>query len=184
MDGLEQSPIWGLFGIFIGLAIYLLNKKNRDKINLFFYVLLCYYIARTLSITLLPLPLSDLAKEMYMHQNIPMINFIPLEGITHLDNTIIRQWILNIIMLIPFGFLIPLTFKASNLTLKKILVLSIVFSLSIEICQLCISYFWIGNGYRLCDINDLIFNTLGGLTGYLILFVLIKILRIIDFKKK
>lgn len=176
MDGLEPSPIWGLFGIVIGLLIYFCIKKNRLKINLFFYILFCYYIARTLSITLLPLPLSDLAKEMYMHQTIPMINFIPLDGITHLDNIVIKQWILNIIMLMPFGFFIPLTFK-SHFSFKKILFLSIAFSLFIEISQLCISYLWIGNGYRLCDINDLIFNTLGGLIGYFICSLFIKLVQ-------
>jgi len=178
MDGLEQAPMWGIFGIILGALIYLIiGKKHRKKINIFFYILFCYYVARVLSLTLLPLPLSEMSKQIYREFGGEMINIIPLiEGLNNFNSHVLTQWLLNIIMFFPLGFLIPLSFK-KEYNFKKIIILSFLFSLFIEISQLSISYFWIGSGYRLCDINDLIFNTIGGLSGYCIITLLIKILR-------
>ncbi|WP_195837001.1 VanZ family protein [Sharpea porci] len=69
-----------------------------------------------------------------------------------------RQIILNIIMTIPFGFLLPLVAKKMNLI--KVVLITMTFSLSIEFFQ----FFSIT--YRATDITDVITNTLGGLIGY------------------
>lgn len=177
MDGLEQAPMWGVFGIVFGLIFYFFRGKKNNQINLFFYILFCYYIARVLSLTLLPLPLTEAGKEIYREINREMINVIPLfNNIKNFNIDVILQWILNSIMFFPFGFLLPLSFK-KEFDFKKIFLLSFLLSCMIEISQLCISYFWIGAGFRVCDINDLIFNTVGGLIGYLTLVIFLKFLR-------
>ncbi len=124
------------------------------------------------SYTLLPLPLSQMSREAYKNHAVDMINIIPLiNGITNLNYYVLREWILNIIMLMPFGFLFPLAFKGQY-DIKKIVLYSLIFSLMIELSQLLISYFWIGVGYRTCDINDLLFNTIGGTAGYMVLLII------------
>ena len=68
--------------------------------------------------------------------------------------------IANIIMLIPFGFFLPLwTRKADKL--KKVALAGLVFSLCIEIIQLITT-----RGYF--EIDDLFHNTLGAFIGALI----------------
>lgn len=63
----------------------------------------------------------------------------------------------NIILFIPFGLLIPLLWKTS---MKKTLLIGLCFSLFIEICQLFLA--------RGTDVDDLILNTAGVLSGVLI----------------
>lgn len=169
MGGLDQSPMWGIIGIIIGLLIYFLIHKKIKTINLFFFIFFSYYIARVLSLTLLPLPLTETGKEIYKILEREMFNIFPLINLfDHFNYQVFRQCILNVIMFIPFGILLPLTFQY-EFNVKKIFCLSLSFSVFIELTQLAISYFWIGASYRACDINDLIFNTVGGIIGYLLL---------------
>lgn len=70
-----------------------------------------------------------------------------------------KDFILNIIMFIPFGYLVPFIWKNYQ-KLFKTIVLSFSFSLLIELSQLITT--------RAVDINDLIANTLGGIIGYTI----------------
>lgn len=74
--------------------------------------------------------------------------------------------VLNVIMLMPLGFLLP-TIWPQFRSIKKVALTGFFFSLAIEISQLL-------NG-RLADINDLIMNTLGAILGYLIHNALFKI---------
>ena len=70
-----------------------------------------------------------------------------------------RQIVLNIIMMMPFGFLFP-AIKEARLT--KTVLVTFLFSLSIELVQPLLG------GIRRADITDLITNTIGGLLGYLV----------------
>ena len=79
------------------------------------------------------------------------INLIPIssEGA--------MTYILNIIMFMPFGFLLPLIWKNFR-NAKKVVLMGFLMSLAIEICQLF--------NIRTTDIDDLLMNTLGTLVGY------------------
>ena len=66
-------------------------------------------------------------------------------------------YILNIIMFMPFGFLLPLIWKNFR-NAKKVVLMGFLMSLAIEICQLF--------NIRTTDIDDLLMNTLGTLVGY------------------
>lgn len=63
----------------------------------------------------------------------------------------------NIIMFMPFGFLLPLIWKNFR-NAKKVVLMGFLMSLAIEICQLF--------NLRATDIDDLMMNTLGALVGY------------------
>ncbi len=80
------------------------------------------------------------------------INLIPF-------NIIEKTFYLNILMLVPFGFLVPFIWKNYR-KFYKTLFLGAGFSLMIEISQLITN--------RTTDINDLIANTIGALIGYII----------------
>ena len=66
-------------------------------------------------------------------------------------------YILNIIMFMPLGFLLPLIWKNFR-NAKKVVLMGFLMSLAIEICQLF--------NLRATDIDDLMMNTLGALVGY------------------
>lgn len=81
------------------------------------------------------------------------INLIPFnsEGI--------RTYILNIIMFMPLGFLLPLIWEKFR-NVVKVFYTGLGFSLAIEICQLF--------NHRATDIDDLMMNSLGAVLGYFI----------------
>lgn len=89
------------------------------------------------------------------------INILPFasEGIT--------TYILNIILFMPLGFLLP-TIWPQFRTIKNVAYTGLFFSLAIELSQLL--------NHRITDIDDLLMNTLGAIIGYLIYRALFKML--------
>lgn len=81
------------------------------------------------------------------------INLIPFRS----DG--IMTYILNIIMFMPLGFLLPFIWEDFR-NLVKVLYTGFLFSLAIEISQLF--------NNRATDIDDLIMNTLGAILGYFV----------------
>ena len=82
------------------------------------------------------------------------INLIPFYG------GVSMSMILNVVMFLPLGFLLPLLWEEYQ-SLKKTAVTGLFFSLGIEFCQLF--------NRRVSDVEDLLANTLGavldGLSG-------------------
>jgi glycopeptide antibiotics resistance protein len=89
------------------------------------------------------------------------INLIPLITLTPQD---LKTSLLNILLLIPFGFGLPFI---TNYRMKKIVVIGALFSIIIEFMQL-ITGFIAKITFRIADINDVIFNTVGVAIGYLL----------------
>lgn len=79
----------------------------------------------------------------------------------------------NIALCMPFWIYLHYYFKCN---LKKTLLITFLLSLFFELTQLTGLYFIYPRGYRLFDIDDLMINTLGGLIGYFIAFIFMKIL--------
>ncbi|MDZ4993424.1 hypothetical protein GNF80_10655 [Clostridium perfringens] len=74
----------------------------------------------------------------------------------------------NIAMFIPFGIFIPMLYKKEQ-NIFKVGLFSFLFSLLIEVSQVLLG--------RIGDIDDLIFNTLGGVIGFLIFIVFKKVFK-------
>jgi len=70
-----------------------------------------------------------------------------------------QQIFLNVLLMIPFGFLLPIVKKRNIFSCT---LLTFLFSLTIELSQPLI------NGFRASDVTDLITNTVGGIIGYLL----------------
>lgn len=94
------------------------------------------------------------------------MNLVPFIDVLDGKGDFIRQVVLNIIMTIPFGFILPLI-KNQKINLIKIVLYTFLLSLSIELLQPLI------NDFRSSDITDLITNVLGGIIGY-ILYIIFK----------
>ncbi len=98
------------------------------------------------------------------------MNLIPLITLTPED---LKTSLLNILLLIPFGFGLPFI---TNLRMKKIVVLGALFSIVIEFLQL-ITGFMARITFRIADINDVIFNTVGVAIGYILFVGFVRIYR-------
>lgn len=100
----------------------------------------------------------------------PQISIIPFWGM--ISGPI--DTILNLVLFVPLGFFLPLLYKKYQ-HIKNVILTGFLFSLSIEIVQMF--------GWGATDINDLIINTAGACLGYLIYYLLSKILPI-NFRKR
>jgi glycopeptide antibiotics resistance protein len=95
-------------------------------------------------------------------------NFVPFRDIILGHGGAMRDIVLNIIMMMPFGFLLSVIRKQG---LIKTIFYTFLFSLAIESTQLISP--WIGGiTFRSFDVTDLITNTTGGAVGYIIFLVL------------
>ncbi len=135
------------------------------------YLLVIYFLV------ILPLPKFSSV----INNKGPFINFIPFKFLIDFIKETSFVWnkpstylialkepcfytaFFNILITIPFGMYLRYYFKCS---LKKTILLSFFLSLFFELTQLSGLYFIYPKPYRLCDVDDLILNTLGGTIGY------------------
>ena len=113
-------------------------------------ILFALYILAVFSITG-AMTIYELFKENF--ENGIHINLIPFSR--HID---LRGYVLNAVMFLPLGFLVPLIWKGLA-SFISILLSGFCFSLLIELSQLFSS--------RATDVDDLIINTLGAGIGFL-----------------
>jgi glycopeptide antibiotics resistance protein len=83
------------------------------------------------------------------------------------------QPVFNIVLTIPFGIYLHYYYHCN---LLKTIIYSFLLSLFFELTQLTGLYFLYPRSYRLFDVDDLFFNTLGGLCGYYVGNIFIKLL--------
>lgn len=86
-------------------------------------------------------------------------NLIPLIDIVNSPLEYIKNTILNIILFIPMGFLVPAIWKNYR-SIKTMFFMGLALSVCIEILQIFT--------FRLTDVDDLITNTAGTVIGYYI----------------
>lgn len=84
-------------------------------------------------------------------------NFIPLIDIINSPLSYLKNTILNILLFVPLGFLLPTVWNEYR-SAKRILFTGLGISLIIEILQIFT--------FRLTDVDDLITNTVGTIVGY------------------
>lgn len=134
--------------------------KERTKANLFVHVIMFVYLLILLTMTVIPLPNFISYKGPLVYKS---VNFIPFRDVFYGYTHAKREVLLNIIMMIPFGFLLPLAIQKQSL--MTTLLTSICLSVSIETIQLFTIWFNSVN-QRVPDITDVITNTTGGIIGY------------------
>ncbi len=156
----------GIIALLIYCTVKFIKYKNGKKVNLLRELVNCtfyFYLIVVLYYTF---------GAVYTTSYEITFNFIPIKKSINMINTnlgnAIYQIVGNILMLVPFGFFISLLYKRA----RNILVvgcLGFLFSFLIEIIQALLG--------RVGDVDDLIFNTIGamiGFIGYKIIFLILK----------
>jgi glycopeptide antibiotics resistance protein len=155
--------------IWMGIIAFLRLARKKDSVYLLFFTLFYIYLFKTLDYTLFQFQSLLLLKHFVPNLILngqpdgENINLIPIVTLKPQDLT---TSLLNILLLIPFGFGLPFI---SNLHMKSVILIGVLFSVVIELLQL-VTGFMARVTFRIADINDVIFNTIGVSIGY-ILFV-------------
>lgn len=146
--------------------------KKLAKSQFILKSLLYLYISILLFLTLMPI-LTSLPNISF--KNYSGMHLIPFDDVINSKGPAELQIFLNVIMLIPFGFLLPMVKKHNLLSTTLI---TCLLSLSIEIIQPLL------NTYRISDVTDVITNTIGGVIGYLLYLIFKPYLNKYIFKKE
>ena len=115
-------------------------------------------LAAVLRLTTLPLQISlgEYANTVPWWEKISWIPLLVIDP---------RTFVLNIIMTVPLGVLLPLLIPIRGV--RQVTMVGLGFSAAIEVVQLCTNVF-LSSG-DLADVNDLLANTLGAVAGFLFL---------------
>lgn len=175
-------PIFA-FLITIPFLIYQYRKYGYvNKLRAFVLYSFLLYLIVAYYLIILPLPenrdVRSMQSEDVEHYNLRPFRFIEdikKETKVELNNRqtykylfterAFLQVVFNILLLVPLGVYLRYYFR---LSLKKTILISFLVSLFFEITQLTGLYGLYNAPYRLFDVDDLFFNTLGGVIGYFI----------------
>lgn len=160
--------------ILLQVIIFITVKRRKSRVlpELFTLVFGLYMVAL--------FSLTGLTLENWIKTDVRLtdINFMPFKTISSVGqsaanqsfwNIVLNENILgNLLLFVPFGFLLPLVWPEKNECVGTIFS-GFILSLFIEACQLFVG--------RSCDIDDLILNTLGAFAGYLVYALLHLILK-------
>lgn len=165
----ELAVILGLIIEVIYIIISLFLKNSPQKI-----IITCVFIAYITALAIITLFPILIDEKVEYYGNTTWYNYVPCKTIIDslqygINKTVLIQLLGNIIMTIPFGVIVLLLTK--NHSWWKILIISIIFSSSIEAIQLIIGCL-INNMYRTVDIDDIILNVIGVYIGYGIFYLL------------
>lgn len=144
--------------IYIGICFYLYKKKKKEKVFfLFGTIMFCYFMC-IIKLTLFPIVMLGLPAN--IKESVHLIPF--QDGIRKTD-------LLNLLMTIPLGIGTP--FLAPIYNLKRSALLGLFTGIVIEVIQYLETFLTGGFSYRIIDSNDVIFNFIGCLLGFLALAV-------------
>ena len=149
--------------ILLAVIYYFFYKKwSKESIwSLIIKSLMYVYLVMVLYVTLMPFTIPFSGNNNLFLET---ANIIPFRDVMLKYDGAIREVYLNILMMMPFGFLLPIIKKKG---VRTTLITTLLFSCIIECTQLLSSA-----GIRIFDVTDLITNTIGGLVGYLIYYLI------------
>jgi glycopeptide antibiotics resistance protein len=165
--------------VLLGLFYYFYYYKRRKKASQQEFVkktLMYAYIVMVLYVTIMPFSfLPGGTNRIILGEG----NLIPFNDLKMNYGGAVRGILLNIIMMMPFGFLYPMI-KRRGIILT--VVMSFLFSLAIESFQL-LNAWWGSSASRIFDVTDLITNTFGGFVGYLVYIIFRPVYRVFGNEK-
>lgn len=181
---LSKVIIFFFFGtIWASFAFYLRIRRKKNTVFLVLFTLFYFYLYEVFDYTLFQFQSLLILK--YFVPNLILngqpagnsINLVPLITLTVGD---LKTSLLNILLMIPFGLGLPFL---SRLQLGRVVILGGLLSLLIEFLQFT-SGLLAKTTFRIADINDLIFNTLGVAIGYVLFLLFMRLLRHIIKEEK
>lgn len=141
---------------FIPCIIYQIILYRRwkhhgtlSKANLLWRYILIFYLSMVMTAVRMGSIWDIVANGLVI--NWDQINLVPF------GSEAVMTYLLNIVLLMPLGFLLPFIWNA-NRTFSRTLLAGFLLSLSIELGQLV--------NYRLTDIDDIMMNVLGTAVGF------------------
>lgn len=149
-----------LFCIMFQIIMILNKRKVGAKVSFKYFVwigIFLLYIVLVYSATGVG-NIRDIGK----YETVIRLNEVNMEPF---ESEGLFTYIANIIMFIPFGFLVPFIWDEYN-SIKKIIGISFIFSFLIELSQLL--------NHRYTDIDDLLTNVIGATIGWLLFLVVNK----------
>jgi glycopeptide antibiotics resistance protein len=150
--------------VFVGVLLLVYNliakirKRNKLAIpvgRLLLYAVFIIYIVVVVGATMLRYRMHSFSGEM---GEIYPLFYSYKEAWNHFSAREWRNIILNIMMFVPFGFLLPLVLKKFQAFWKTYLA-GFIFAFLIEMTQLLLNL-------GICELDDLMDNTVGALIGY------------------
>jgi glycopeptide antibiotics resistance protein len=154
--------------IWLVAAAILRLRRRKSFVYLLFFTIFYVYIVAVLDYTIFQFQsiflLNYLSPDRLILNGRTVeegINLVPLVTLGSAD---LKTSFLNILMLVPFGFGLPFITK---LRMKGVVVAGALFSLAIELLQL-LTGLMAHMTFRTVDINDVIFNTAGAASGYML----------------
>ena len=168
--------IWIIFRVRYYIKNKPINKLREAFINLFFI-----YFLILVNLTIFKYGYLTLDFDIRFYINdIPFVETVKMFTNEFSDIHIALYNVIgNILLFIPLGFCIPLFFNKKN-KLSKVILYGFTASLTIEVLQ-------IFTPFNTTDIDDIIFNTLGSILGFVIFNIIYRIFKntkIEDFIKK
>ncbi|MFF1571183.1 VanZ family protein [Leifsonia sp. NPDC058292] len=140
--------------VLFGLLLWRLHAKRRlSGPRAALAALLSVYAAGIVSNTLFPIFLRPARGEGLWTPSVALIPFFDYE---------VEDAVTNVLVFLPLGMLIPLLLARPSWW--KVLSAAVATSLAIELAQLAAQGLFAGG--HVADVNDLIFNTVGGALGY------------------
>lgn len=146
--GVDCFPIW-ILAIPVIAILQFFVFKQRSFGKFFMALVFAFYLIGVFFVT--GIPTFDYLRIELNFQWIPLIDIVN-EPVEYLKNTV-----LNIILFMPLGFLLPALWKEYR-SFKATVLSGFALSLLIEILQIFT--------FRLTDVDDLITNTIGTVAGY------------------
>jgi glycopeptide antibiotics resistance protein len=171
------------FAICFTLPIILTTIFHYKKINFMrisLNYMMIFYVLSVFCLTFFPLPLAKQLSSLQHHsiqfvpfrfvcdilRESPLVINNPNTYLSAITNRAVLQVVFNVFMIIPFGMILRYYYGFNS---KKVLLFSFLLSLFIEIGQLTGLFFIYPGSYRLCDVDDLLANTMGGYLGFKII---------------
>ena len=169
--------------VWIGITLFLRSKKKKDLVYLLFFTIFYLYLVVVLDLTLYRyqylLLLKHFTPGLILHglAASKRLNLIPLITLTPKD---VKTSLLNILLFVPFGFLLPFITK---FRMRIVVVTGALFSIAIELTQL-VTGLLAKLTFRVADINDVIFDTAGAAVGYILFIGLMRMYRHTSYNRK
>ncbi|WP_163652199.1 VanZ family protein [Listeria sp. PSOL-1] len=163
--------------IAIAIVIYLcfflvrwIHKKEKIE-NIIFKTCLYVYSCGVIKYTLFPVLISSqLLKDRAEDITGPFFNLIPFHTINEIFSIRINiesimQIVLNIVLFVPLGILLPLCFN--KISWKTVFLIGLSTSICIELIQLMQNIIYQAP-FKFTDIDDIMLNVFGNVIGYVL----------------
>lgn len=161
--------------IYVIVLVILKCFSKQKTVFYIFFTLMYIYVNLVIKYTQFPIYNDEFQKSILGPFSIEKnFNFVPFKDFFH------RSSLYNIIMFVPFGFLLPLVLKTN---FPKVFLAGLGFCSILECIQAIVGAA-AGYSTRIIDVNDLICNTLGAVIGYGLFTVFRGILEKIWGKKQ